>query len=205
MKSGPAACLQATVRQDFHVANPPIHHTLYLRNMTGICNVSIHKNMTGATIYILFKQDEIVYVGQSINPYNRIGQHTKDKDFDHFRVMSCLKSRMTYWEDILIWRYDPKYNIQKKSSKKGSPKPKKKPKVEYECEPLFISEVNANVGYGALVTTGPHLVLNNSSAFTGMTHQPNVFLGDSSGTSYIQDFSMEEGLNRLVKREDSRG
>ena len=157
--------------------------------------------MTGATVYILFKQDEVVYVGQSINPYNRIGQHTKDKDFDHFRVMSCLKSRMTYWEDVLIWKYDPKYNVQKK--KKGSPKPKKKPKVEYECEPLVVGEANANVGYG-LVTTGPHLVLDNT-AYTAMTYQPNVFLSDSSGASYIQDFSMEEGLNRLVKREDSRG
>ena len=119
--------------------------------------MSIHKNMTGATIYILFKQDEIVYVGQSINPYNRIGQHTKDKDFDHFRVMSCLKSRMTYWEDILIWRYDPKYNVQKK--KKGSPKPKKEPKVEYECEPLFIDSNTSNIGFGYLNTTGPRLVI----------------------------------------------
>jgi hypothetical protein len=169
-------------------------------NCLRIFSVSIHKNMTGATVYILFKQDEVVYVGQSINPYNRIGQHTKDKDFDHFRVMSCLKSRMTYWEDILIWRYDPKYNIQKKSSKKGSPKPKKKPNVEYECEPLFISEVKANVGYGALVTTGPHLVLDNT-AYTAMTYQPNVFLSDSVGSSYIQDFSMEKGLNRLLEKE----
>ena len=58
---------------------------------------------------------------------------------------------------------------------------KKKPEVEYECEPLFISEVKANVGYGALVTTGPHLVLDNT-AYTAMTYQPNVFLGDSSGS-----------------------
>ena len=205
MKSGPAACLQAKVRQDFHVANPSIHHTLYLRNMTGICNVSIHKNMTGATIYILFKQDEIVYVGQSINPYNRIGQHTKDKDFDHFRLMSCLKSRMTYWEDILIWRYDPKYNVQKK--KKGRPKPKKKPRVEYECEPLFIDSSTSHIGFGyhAVTHEGLKFVHNSGSAITAMSYQPNVSLGDSSGSSCIIDFSMEKAWNRLVKREDSRG
>ena len=57
------------------------------------------------------------------------------------------------------------------------------------------------MGYG-LVTIGPHLVIDNSSAFTGMTHQPFVSLGGSSGSSYIQDFSMEEGLNRLLKKED---
>ena len=28
MKSGPATCLKAKVRQDFHVANPLNHHTL---------------------------------------------------------------------------------------------------------------------------------------------------------------------------------
>tara|TARA_A100000172_G_scaffold79272_1_gene66007 strand:+ start:5033 stop:5569 length:537 start_codon:yes stop_codon:yes gene_type:complete len=171
MKCGPAACLKVKVRQDFHAANPSIHHTLYLRNMTGICNVSIHKNMTGATIYILFKQDEIVYVGQSINPYNRIGQHTKDKDFDHFRLMSCLKTRMTYWEDYLIWKYDPKYNIQKKN--KGRPKPKKKPKIEYEyeCEPLFIDSNTNNIGFGYSSTTGSRLVID-----SGRTFQSNVLM-----------------------------
>ena len=164
--------------------------------------MSIHKNMTGATIYVLFKQDEVVYVGQSINPYNRIGQHTKDKDFDHFRLMSCLKSRMTYWEDVLIWRYDPKYNVQKK--KKGRPKPKKKPTVEYECEPLFIDSSTSHIGFGYHTVTneGLKFVHNSGSAITAMSYQPNVSLGDSSGSSCILDFSMEEGLNRLLKKED---
>ena len=139
----------------------------------------IYKNDNRSCVYALFKNEVIVYIGQSINPYSRIGQHTKDKEFDHFRLMPCLKERLTHWEDYLIWKYDPKYNIQKK--RKGSPRAKKKPEVEYECEPLFISEVNTNVGYGALVTTGPHLVIDNSSAYTAMTYQPNVFLGDSSG------------------------
>ena len=141
--------------------------------------MGVYKNHTRSCIYALFKNEVVVYIGQSINPFNRIGQHTKDKDFDYFRLMPCLKKRLTYWEDYLIGKYDPKYNIQKK--RKGGPRVKKKPEVEYECEPLFISEVNANVGYGALVTTGPHLVLDNT-AYTAMTYQPNVFLGDSSGS-----------------------
>ena len=159
----------------------------------------VYKNHNRSCIYALFKNEVVVYIGQSINPFNRIGQHTKDKDFDYFRLMPCLKKRLTYWEDYLIGRYDPKYNIQKK--RKGSPRVKKKPEVEYECEPLFISEVNANVGYGALVTTGPHLVLDNT-AYTAMTYQPNVFLSDSSGSSYIQDFSMKKGLERLLQEEE---
>ena len=159
----------------------------------------VYKNHNRSCIYALFKNEVVVYIGQSINPFNRIGQHTKDKDFDYFRLMPCLKKRLTYWEDYLIGKYDPKYNIQKK--RKGGPRVKKKPEVEYECEPLFISEVNANVGYGALVTTGPHLVHDNT-AYTAMTYQPNVFLSDSSGSSYIQDFSMKKGLERLLQEEE---
>ncbi len=159
----------------------------------------VYKNHNRSCIYALFKNEVVVYIGQSINPFNRIGQHTKDKDFDYFRLMPCLKKRLTYWEDYLIGKYDPKYNIQKK--RKGGPRVKKKPEVECECEPLFISEVNANVGYGALVTTGPHLVLDNT-AYTAMTYQPNVFLSDSSGSSYIQDFSMKKGLERLLQEEE---
>ena len=159
----------------------------------------VYKNHNRSCIYALFKNEVVVYIGQSINPFNRIGQHTKDKDFDYFRLMPCLKKRLTYWEDYLIGKYDPKYNIQKK--RKGSPRVKKKPEVEYECEPLFISEVKANVGYGALVATGPHLVLDNT-AYTAMTYQPNVFLSDSSGSSYIQDFSMKKGLERLLQEEE---
>ena len=159
----------------------------------------VYKNHNRSCIYALFKNEVVVYIGQSINPFNRIGQHTKDKDFDYFRLMPCLKKRLTYWEDYLIGKYDPKYNIQKK--RKGGPRVKKKPEVEYECEPLFIGEANANVGYGARVTTGPHLVLDNT-AYTAMTYQQNVFLSDSSGSSYIQDFSMKKGLERLLQEEE---
>ena len=71
----------------------------------------------------------------------------------------------------MIWRYDPKYNIQKKSSKKGSPKPKKEPKVEYECEPLFIDSNTNNIGFGYSSTTGSRLVID-----SGRTFQSNVLM-----------------------------
>lgn len=135
--------------------------------------MNTHKNMTGATIYVLFKQSEIVYVGQSINPYSRIGQHTKDKDFDHFRVMPCLKNRMTYWEDYLIYKYQPKYNVLGK--KKGNRAIKQvakeeEPKIEYECEPLFINNSN-NIGYSYVSSAGSRLVID-----SGRTFQSNVLM-----------------------------
>ena len=66
--------------------------------------------MNRPSIYALFKDEEIVYIGQSINAYSRIGSHNKDKDFDYFRLMPCLKHRMNHWEEMLIQRYQPRYN-----------------------------------------------------------------------------------------------
>ena len=72
--------------------------------------MKLQRNMNRPAIYALFKDEEIVYIGQSINAYSRIGSHNKDKDFDHFRIMPCLKHRMNNWEEMLIQRYKPKYN-----------------------------------------------------------------------------------------------
>lgn len=63
------------------------------------------------SVYILFRGDEVVYVGQSQNPYARMAQHLKDKRFTHIRVMSCRKLRARHWEEKLIKAYRPEYNI----------------------------------------------------------------------------------------------
>ena len=62
-------------------------------------------------IYFLFDGDEIVYIGQSINPYSRITQHIKKKKFSHVRFLPCSSRRMNYWEQKLIAKYNPKYNV----------------------------------------------------------------------------------------------
>lgn len=63
------------------------------------------------SIYLLFRDDVVVYVGQSINPYARMSQHLKDKHFTHIRIMSCRKLRLRHWEEKLIKAYKPQYNI----------------------------------------------------------------------------------------------
>jgi len=63
------------------------------------------------SIYLLFRDDVVVYVGQSINPYARMSQHLKDKRFTHIRIMSCRKLRLRHWEEKLIKAYKPQYNI----------------------------------------------------------------------------------------------
>lgn len=63
------------------------------------------------SVYVLYKDETVVYVGQSRNPYQRMGQHLRDKLFTHIRIMPCRKSRMSYWEEKLIKAYEPTYNV----------------------------------------------------------------------------------------------
>ncbi len=62
-------------------------------------------------VYILYRKNVVVYVGESINPYQRICTHQKsDKDFDCFRILYCKANRRKYWEKKLINAYLPQYN-----------------------------------------------------------------------------------------------
>ena len=62
-------------------------------------------------VYILYRKNVVVYVGESINPYQRICTHQKsDKDFDCFRILYCKENRRKYWEKKLINAYLPQYN-----------------------------------------------------------------------------------------------
>lgn len=60
-------------------------------------------------IYFLKKEDEIVYVGQSINIHRRVEQH-KDKDFDDYSFIECEKSLLDCTEEFYILKCNPKYN-----------------------------------------------------------------------------------------------
>jgi hypothetical protein len=71
-----------------------------------------------SAVYVLLLQGEVVYVGESINPYSRLGAHVKDsnKRFDSIRILPCAKHRRHYWEAVLIYKYQPLFN--KKGKKK---------------------------------------------------------------------------------------
>lgn len=64
-------------------------------------------------IYLLYKADKIVYVGQTECLARRIGEHfVTDKDFDSFAVHSFIEDQYIRLkkEEILIRKYKPKYN-----------------------------------------------------------------------------------------------
>ena len=90
-----------------------------------------YKDIHGPSVYILYHYDDVVYVGQSINPISRIGTHSKDKKFTHFRILRCARSRMGHWEKKLIQEYRPCYNIS------GNPNAtRKKYMTKYKKEEL---------------------------------------------------------------------
>ena len=70
-------------------------------------------------IYVLFQGQEVVYVGQSINVYSRLGTHYQEgtKEFDSFRILYCKKKRMSFWERKLIKAYEPRYNVSQNRRK----------------------------------------------------------------------------------------
>lgn len=63
-----------------------------------------------SAVYLLFDKGEIVYVGQSVKPLQRIGQHQRDKTFDSYRILYCAENRRLYWESKLIDALNPPLN-----------------------------------------------------------------------------------------------
>ena len=89
------------------------------RSRPKICKRMLPKNtMIGEYlrhgIYLLYYKKEVVYVGQSMCPYNRIFQHKGQKLFDEFRILHCSPKRALYWEAKFIDYYQPQLNKTKK-------------------------------------------------------------------------------------------
>jgi hypothetical protein len=74
------------------------------QNRTAIANI----NYCG--IYFLFDSDELVYVGQSVNVFARIGQHIGYKEFTHWTFINCNQHELDYLEVQYIWKFKPRLN-----------------------------------------------------------------------------------------------
>ena len=69
-------------------------------------------------VYLLLKNNQVIYVGQTTNGINRIKQHfvKKEIEFDEYRTIKCSKKELNNLEDFYIIKYQPKYNIKINSS-----------------------------------------------------------------------------------------
>lgn len=61
-------------------------------------------------VYFLIKDGEIVYIGQSINVFSRIGSHGSIKEFDSYSYVSVEKDKLDIVESLYIHIYNPAQN-----------------------------------------------------------------------------------------------
>ena len=66
------------------------------------------KNLSG--IYFLISGDEVVYVGQSVNIYSRIQEHSKLKQFERYAYIHCSVEMLDKLESLYIHFLQPKLN-----------------------------------------------------------------------------------------------
>lgn len=64
------------------------------------------------SIYLLIKDNEVVYVGRSVDEYRRVWQHKKTKHFDDAAFFVISSDRVSEVEEALIAKIRPKGNIQ---------------------------------------------------------------------------------------------
>lgn len=67
--------------------------------------------VTATGVYFLIRDKRIVYVGKSTDVYNRLRQHTADKEFDRVAVLRCPPSILDALEAIYIQLFKPELNI----------------------------------------------------------------------------------------------
>lgn len=65
-----------------------------------------------ACIYFLIKNNEIVYVGQTIDLYARLSAHSREKDFDAYSFVECNIDELDALEILYIVKFKPKYNTR---------------------------------------------------------------------------------------------
>ena len=63
-----------------------------------------------AGIYFLTLDEELVYIGQTINVYKRLADHRRDKEFDNAYFLPITKTFLNSIETYFLNKYKPEYN-----------------------------------------------------------------------------------------------
>lgn len=61
-------------------------------------------------VYFLVDAGAVVYVGQSVNVFVRVGAHHRDKIFDSVAYIGCEVALLDVYESLYIHQFQPKYN-----------------------------------------------------------------------------------------------
>jgi hypothetical protein len=95
-----------------------------LRGMAGkLIPISIKSAETVGCpgVYFLCHEGQVVYVGQSVNVFSRVGAHLGEKSFDSAFFVRVPRSDLDYVEGALIRSLSPKYNGRTKNGKMVGP------------------------------------------------------------------------------------
>lgn len=89
-------------------------------------------HMMACGIYVLVHKERIAYVGQSTEPFSRIGDHTRKIVFDKVYFIRCDKANLVSLEKEMIKKLKPKLNSQSTGMKFGSKTKSPIPREKYE-------------------------------------------------------------------------
>ena len=94
-------------------------------------------------IYLLKKNEEIVYVGQSIDIDLRIKTHKKEaiKEFDSIHIIKCSRENLDSAEAFYIHYYMPKYN-KKLYEIRVETNPPRTNNFKQKTKTIFVSNFN---------------------------------------------------------------
>jgi hypothetical protein len=88
---------------------PPLAIRPLSRHLVPIAAFS-HESPAVSGVYFLCHNDEVVYIGQSVNVFSRVGSHAGQKTFSYAFFVPVAKSDLTFVELSLIQALKPKYN-----------------------------------------------------------------------------------------------
>jgi len=76
-------------------------------------SIYVHDGCRYCGVYFLLADDEIVYVGQSVDVKKRLKQHAdySEKTFNRFFFVQCDRLELNKLEAYYILKFRPKYNI----------------------------------------------------------------------------------------------
>ena len=74
-----------------------------------ILSAKLNKTMMSG-IYFLIQDNEIIYVGQSVNIFARIATHIEQKEFDSYAYLECPPEQLNTYESLYIHTLRPKLN-----------------------------------------------------------------------------------------------
>lgn len=97
-----------------------------------------------SAIYFLFIDNELVYIGQSINVERRLYAHPIA--YHTHRIIPCPVDKLLYYEKRLINFFKPKMNRETGGKRKGAGRKPKEPTTTIRVPVSLVEDVKRLIG-----------------------------------------------------------